>query len=577
MINSLTGSSTLSNLNSLSTNSTLSINNLNATSTTIFNKTNFSSLSVVGDINTSGLSVFNTLSGKQNNLTFSNPLLNTSNSISLKYDNTKLNVDASGNLTVVSGGPSQWTTTGTSIFYTTNNTVNTTNPVLRVTSNSIDCVATDGTTRLPLSFGGGALTFNSNGRPVLNKMLLTNAFPADTKASIESLLFNEGGIISSVFGGDSILTGYWGVAVNLNYGGWANGSGGGNNTQSYVPGWSAFTVNMRSSTSQTTFDRRLFTIMPDGNVSCTGTLTASGKINADNGILFINAADGTTGGTKGIIFRSGYETPNNNNHNCSILTYDHDANGFCDGLSINGFDGISFCTGSNTRLERMRITKEGNVACGGSISCNRISLSDACIVSGNVGIKNANPWVDLNLGNVAVGGSSGELVFAKNNAGGGIRQFKQGISSNFFFCLGDCGNVNNSSAPWTLQMALSYQAPASSFTITSSGQLIVTGGYATSDERIKTNIKTIENALEKTLLLRGVEYNNFKIDPDKKCLGLVAQEVELIIPEVVSVNEMDNIKCISYNSLIGVLIEAIKELNNKVFKLENILKNNNLN
>ncbi len=114
-----TSTTIFNNLNSLSTNSTLSINNLNATSTTIFNKTNFSSLSVVGDMNTSGLSVFNTLSGKQNNSTFSNPLLNTSNTISLKYDNTKLNVDTSGNLTVFSGA-SQWTTIWTSIFYNNN-------------------------------------------------------------------------------------------------------------------------------------------------------------------------------------------------------------------------------------------------------------------------------------------------------------------------------------------------------------------------------------------------------------------------------------------------------------------------
>ena len=55
-----------------------------------------------------------------NNLTFSNPFLNTSNTISLKYDNTKLSVDASGNLTVI-GGTSQWTTSGTSIFYNTGN------------------------------------------------------------------------------------------------------------------------------------------------------------------------------------------------------------------------------------------------------------------------------------------------------------------------------------------------------------------------------------------------------------------------------------------------------------------------
>ena len=77
-------------LNSYSTSSMLAINNLNSTSTTLLNT-------------------------KQNNLTFSNPFLNTTNTISLKYDSAKLNIDASGNLTVVNG-TSQWTTTGADIY-----------------------------------------------------------------------------------------------------------------------------------------------------------------------------------------------------------------------------------------------------------------------------------------------------------------------------------------------------------------------------------------------------------------------------------------------------------------------------
>ncbi len=66
-------------------------------------------------------------------------------------------------------------------------------------------------------------------------MLLTNALPADNKATIENLLFTEGGIVSGVFAGDSILTGYWGVAINLNYGGAA---------YSGIPGYGAGVKHM---------------------------------------------------------------------------------------------------------------------------------------------------------------------------------------------------------------------------------------------------------------------------------------------------------------------------------------------
>jgi hypothetical protein len=53
---------------------------------------------------------------------------------------------------------------------------------------------------------------------------------------------------------------------------------------------------------------------------------------------------------------------------------------------------------------------------------------------------------------------------------------------------------------------------------------------------------------------------------------LIAQEVELIIPEAVSVNEVDNIKCISYNSLVGLLIEAIKDQQKQINELKLIFK-----
>ena len=62
----------------------------------------------------------------------------------------------------------------------------------------------------------------------------------------------------------------------------------------------------------------------------------------------------------------------------------------------------------------------------------------------------------------------------------------------------------------------------------------------------------------------------------KKKIGLIAQEVELIIPEVVRTGD-DGLKGIEYQNLVGLLIEAIKEQQKQINELKNILNNNNLN
>jgi hypothetical protein len=79
-----------------------------------------------------------------------------------------------------------------------------------------------------------------------------------------------------------------------------------------------------------------------------------------------------------------------------------------------------------------------------------------------------------------------------------------------------------------------------------------------SDGRIKSNIETIKNSLDKTLLLRGVEFY-LNIEPERKRLGLVAQDVELIVPEVVRTDEFTGLKSIEYQNLVGLSVEAIKD------------------
>jgi len=196
-------------------------------------------------------------------------------------------------------------------------------------------------------------------------------------------------------------------------------------------------------------------------------------------------------------------------------------------------------------------------------------------VGGIVGIQNTNPLSMLHLGNCTVTGSAPVLVFGKNT-GSGFRNAFIGYNDSFYFCIGDYGNTNTSNLS-TNQFGILYNAPASSFVIQSSGYCLMQFGYGTSsDERLKTDIKTIEQALDKTLLLRGVEYKRFEIEPDITKLGLIAQEVELIVPEVVRTGD-DGIKSIEYQNLVPLLIEAIKDQQKQINDLKNILIKNNLN
>jgi hypothetical protein len=193
--------------------------------------------------------------------------------------------------------------------------------------------------------------------------------------------------------------------------------------------------------------------------------------------------------------------------------------------------------------------------------------------SGYVGINNNNPLGMLTLGNASNPGSDGHLVIGKRDDLGGTRQFKIGYNSGFSMVFGDYGS-NNVAGTWVEQFRIIYSAPANTLVCYGDGNVGTKFGnvVSTSDERLKTDIYTIENALEKTLLLRGVNFTY--IQEQKKSMGLISQEVELIIPEVV--HEYDGIKSIAYSNLIGLLVQAIKEQQQQINEFKNILIKNNL-
>lgn len=97
-------------------------------------------------------------------------------------------------------------------------------------------------------------------------------------------------------------------------------------------------------------------------------------------------------------------------------------------------------------------------------------------------------------------------------------------------------------------------------TITATGDIT-----AYSDASLKTEVATISHALDLVNSMRGVSFT--RIDRGSRGIGVIAQELAAVVPEAVQANE-DGLLSVAYGNLVGVLIEAVKELSGKVERLE---------
>ena len=110
-------------------------------------------------------------------------------------------------------------------------------------------------------------------------------------------------------------------------------------------------------------------------------------------------------------------------------------------------------------------------------------------------------------------------------------------------------------------------------TINSTGITAVGNVTAYSDARLKESIEVIPGALAKVQQLRGVTFTRNDVeDLEKRHTGVIAQEVEAVLPEAVS-EDTAGIKNVAYGNMVGLLIEAIKELKSEVDDLKQQLEN----
>tara|TARA_B100000287_G_scaffold335103_1_gene320510 strand:- start:1619 stop:1975 length:357 start_codon:yes stop_codon:yes gene_type:complete len=113
----------------------------------------------------------------------------------------------------------------------------------------------------------------------------------------------------------------------------------------------------------------------------------------------------------------------------------------------------------------------------------------------------------------------------------------------------------------------------------SSGNVTYTGNVtAYSDIKFKKDIVTIDNPIDKIKAMRGVYYK--EIETDRPRTGVIAQELEKVLPEVVkdivdtnpTTGETTSTKAVDYGNIVGLLIEAIKEQQDEIERLRAILE-----
>ena len=123
---------------------------------------------------------------------------------------------------------------------------------------------------------------------------------------------------------------------------------------------------------------------------------------------------------------------------------------------------------------------------------------------------------------------------------------------------------------------LAFQVLGNGITKTG-GNLSVTGSisatgditaYASSDEALKDNIQLIPNAVNKVKQIKGVSFDwNDKSEHTGHDIGVIAQDIEKILPELVRTND-NGYKAVRYEKIVALLIEAVKEQQSQIDELK---------
>jgi hypothetical protein len=271
----------------------------------------------------------------------------------------------------------------------------------------------------------------------------------------------------------------------------------------------------------------------------------------------------------------------------------------------NGGHDLRVYVGIGTEV--IRVNSAGNVGFGTINPTSKLHVQGDASVSGvvtavggfNLGISSAGtpissgPITTLNFigaGNtfavndniidISIAGGGGASVSisteAPSNPNEGDLWYSSLLGRTFIYYVDEDSAQWVDAAPFNLGFLDIGDLSVTNLTVTNSANLSslnVTGIVtaidfnSTSDINLKTNIKRIENPIDKVLQINGVEFD-WK-DNQQSSMGVIAQEVEKVFPNLVRTTEN---KSVNYNGLIGVLIEAVKEQQKQIEELKKLIQ-----
>ena len=252
-------------------------------------------------------------------------------------------------------------------------------------------------------------------------------------------------------------------------------------------------------------------------------------------------------------------------------------------------DGVYDPVGSASAVSTALSEEIGNLSTAVSANTTDVATNRTSITTNATNISALS--TSISTGSVTIGSGvtlsestdRADLLMIKSSTStwGGL-QVSNTSNDIIFSLMGDGtigGIYDDQNADWFIQWTENagvrlYHNAGQKLTTTSTGvsitgALVASGDVtAFSDARVKENVETLPNALESVKQMRGVTYN--KIGEEKQSVGVIAQELEEVVPQLVHTDE-DGMKSVAYGNITAVLIEALKEQQAQIEELKSRL------